>query len=221
MGKDNISPEERLLAAIEKGDKTAPPKAQENRSLSGLKVFFGRFKARVVSALPLPGKETDGVQSFDIIHVLKITNRAIGVLAAILLLILIIDMIFPSHNVTKIYASTSGTRNWQTQKKKVMPLDVFSIYQEAVRKRDIFNPVTQNVLASNASGRPAQFQEATKDLSLVGIYWGETPEAMIEDTVAKKTYFLKRGDEIKGIKVKDILKDRVILQYRTEEIELM
>jgi type II secretory pathway component PulC len=44
---------------------------------------------------------------------------------------------------------------------------------------------------------------------------------MIEDKAAKKTYFLKTGDEIKGMKVKAILKDRVILQYGEEEMELM
>jgi len=221
MVKDNTSPEERLLAAIEKGDKAVLSRAKEKKFLPDIEFLIGHCKERILSFAAFLTKGGDADSSFDMIHVLKVVNRGIGVLAAVLLLALIIDMIFPSHQVTKIYANTSRSHNWETQKKKVIALEAFTVYQDAVRKRDIFNPVTQNVSASAGIGKTAQFQEITKDLSLVGIYWGASPEAMIEDTAAKKTYFLKRGDEVKGIIIKEILKDRVVLQYRNEEIELM
>jgi len=44
---------------------------------------------------------------------------------------------------------------------------------------------------------------------------------MIEDKAAKKTYFLKQGDKIKGVVVKNIFKDKVVLEYGSETIEFL
>jgi len=43
---------------------------------------------------------------------------------------------------------------------------------------------------------------------------------IIEDTQAKRAYFLKRGQMINDFEVKAIFKDKVILSYQGEEIEL-
>ena len=86
-----------------------------------------------------------------------------------------------------------------------------------MKKRDVFHPY------SGGAAGIAGSNLAVKDLGLAGTYQGQDQrlEAMIEDKSAKKTYFLKEGDEIKGFKVKSILKDRVILQYGDQEIEIM
>jgi type II secretory pathway component PulC len=43
---------------------------------------------------------------------------------------------------------------------------------------------------------------------------------MIEDKKASNTYFLKTGDTINKMKIEEILKDRVILNYAGQRIEL-
>ena len=43
---------------------------------------------------------------------------------------------------------------------------------------------------------------------------------MIEDANTKKIYFIKQGEIIDGIKIQAILRDRVVLSYEGEEIEL-
>ena len=55
-------------------------------------------------------------------------------------------------------------------------------------------------------------------LRLVGIAWGDPPTAMIEQD--KQTYFLKVGDPIGALTVKEVLRDHVILQSGDQEVEL-
>jgi type II secretory pathway component PulC len=63
--------------------------------------------------------------------------------------------------------------------------------------------------------------EATKHLRLVGISWSDDPDIMIEDTKTQRTLFLKKGKLIDNeIKVQAVFKDKVILSYNGEEIEL-
>ena len=63
-------------------------------------------------------------------------------------------------------------------------------------------------------------REKAKTLKLVGVSWGETPLAMIEDTAKRETSFLKAGQFINEIRVKAILKDRAILSYEDAEYDL-
>jgi DNA-binding transcriptional regulator LsrR (DeoR family) len=63
-------------------------------------------------------------------------------------------------------------------------------------------------------------REKAKTLKVVGIAWGETPVAMIEDTTTRETFFLKALQSIGGIRVKAVLKDRVILSYENAEHDL-
>ena len=60
-----------------------------------------------------------------------------------------------------------------------------------------------------------------RGFKLVGISWGKEPIVMIESKYEKRTYFLKKGDSMGQFKIKDILEDRVILDYNEELIELM
>jgi hypothetical protein len=98
-----------------------------------------------------------------------------------------------------------------------------SYYLEKVRQRDIFK--------IGAAGRPAADERASREalskivelsqkLKLVGISWSDDPDAMIEDTKALRTFFIKRGQMIGDLKVQAIFKDKVILSYGTEEVEL-
>jgi hypothetical protein len=54
----------------------------------------------------------------------------------------------------------------------------------------------------------------------VGISWSDDPDVMIEDTKTQRTFFLKKGQMIDDIKLEAVFKDKVILNYLGEEIEL-
>lgn len=218
MANDNISPEERLFKVIQETKKPASGGARSLRATkwrSNLKnwiasrlTVFGAHNANKEIVLPIKLHEVD----------LKKVNRALWLILAFLIL-LTAYYAFKRPNLSKI---TGAVFESSYQAKGSKPIDTFkplAFYAEQVRKRDIFHPVTSGIKGIAGSG----LQALTKDLGLAGIYQpvGNPSEAMIEDKSAKKTYFLKTGDEIKGMKVKAILKDRVILQYGEEEMELM
>ena len=97
-------------------------------------------------------------------------------------------------------------------------------YLEKVSARDIFKmgpKKTETALVPEKTGGSlAKILEATAHLKLVGISWSSDPDAMIEDTKALKTFFVKRGQMIDNVKVQAIFKDKVVLSYAGEEIEL-
>lgn len=62
--------------------------------------------------------------------------------------------------------------------------------------------------------------EVTQHLKLVGISWSSDPDAMIEDTRALRTFFVKKGQMLGEVRVNDILRDRVVLSYEGDEVEL-
>lgn len=70
-----------------------------------------------------------------------------------------------------------------------------------------------------------QQQQAQQDLKaivaklhLVGISWGESPMAMIEQE--QQTYFVKRGEKLGDLTIKEILQDRVIIKKDEQEEQL-
>jgi hypothetical protein len=218
MANKNISPEERLFKVIQETKKPASggtPPLRATKWGSNLKdwiasrlTVFGARNGNKKIVLPIKLHEID----------LKKVNRALWFIL-IFLILLTAYYAFKRPNLSKVTGAVFGG-SYQARGSK--PMDTFkplAFYAEQARKRDIFHPVTSAIKGIAGSG----LQALTKDLGLAGIYQpvGKPLEAMIEDKAAKKTYFLKTGDEIKGMKVKAILKDRVILQYGEEEMELM
>lgn len=60
----------------------------------------------------------------------------------------------------------------------------------------------------------------TNSLIVVGIDNSAVPEAIIEDTEQRRTYFVKVGDEIKGVVIREISPKGVSVSYEGEEILL-
>lgn len=214
MANNNISPEERLFKVIQETKKPASGSAPSLRATK----WRSNLKNWIASRLTVFGARNDNkvikLHNIDF----KKVNRALWVIL-ILLILLTAYYAFKRPNLSKVTGAVFES-GYQARGSK--PIDTFkplAFYAEQARKRDIFHPVTSAIKGIAGSG----LQALTKDLGLAGIYQpiGKPSEAMIEDKAAKKTYFLKTGDEIKGMKVKAILKDRVILQYGEEEMELM
>lgn len=92
-----------------------------------------------------------------------------------------------------------------------------SYYLEKVRQRDIFK---MGPIHKEEEERTLKITELAKNLRLVGISWSDDPDVMIEDTSTKRTFFVKRGQAVGEIKVQAVFKDKVILSYGKEEMEL-
>jgi hypothetical protein len=94
-----------------------------------------------------------------------------------------------------------------------------SYYIEKAANRDIFK-IGPKSYSSADKGPSEEATEAVKNLKLVGISWSDNPDAMIEDSKAMRTFFVKRGQMIGDVKVEAIFKEKVILNYNGEDIEL-
>jgi hypothetical protein len=102
-------------------------------------------------------------------------------------------------------------------------LKTLTYYLEKARERDLFNMGVNLPLevTTAARGPSPRIIEATKDFRLVGISWSDDPDVMIEDTANQRTLFLKKGQTFgNDVRLKGVFKDRVILGFAGEEIEL-
>jgi hypothetical protein len=101
-------------------------------------------------------------------------------------------------------------------------LKVASYYLRNPKARDIFKMEKSHVAETEQVQKASisKIAQGKKNLKLVGISWSDAPDAIIEDASLKRVYFLKSGQMINGFQVKAILKDKVILGFQGEEIEL-
>ena len=217
MAKQRLTPEEQLLKLIEKGSEPETAKIKRRtrfffsfRGLKNLKYFLGnginRFLIRLKAGLKEPN--------------LKVLNKVFLVLSAALLIYSIAGFIFDLPDVEKFYKKIQPVKEKRSLPKLIAKDRPFLHYLEMVRRRNIFSPIVLKE-TEKPEIENKQLQEIAGALRLVGISWSREPIVMIENKNEKKTYFLKKGDRIIQFKVKDILKDRVILDYNGELIELM
>lgn len=216
------SPEKDLLRLIEKPNsgRSLHATAAKYHSLSFFS--FGALKARLAF---FKSKFKGGFKSDARTLDLKTLNSLLALVIAVLLTYFIFNLsvsnsnlkkgLRPGINIDKVAVGSSGITSF---------LKAASYYLEKARGRDIFRMgIGQGGLADN-SGRKettSKITEATQHLQLVGIAWSDDPDVMIEDTRAKQTLFLKKGQLIENkIKVQAVFRDKVILSYQQEEIEL-
>ena len=217
----DISPEERLLDVIQKEkNSTLPGRQKITLNPQGLKrLFLGLISKR--KTLPQGGDKEAQPRAFLSTRLeradLKLVNKTLGIVLSVIIAALIFSALNKKAVPLKLSSAVSGTSFQPVKPKPLEDYLPLKSYIDEVKKRDVFHPY------SGGAAGIAGSNLAVKDLGLAGTYQGQDQrlEAMIEDKSAKKTYFLKEGDEIKGFKVKSILKDRVILQYGDQEIEIM
>jgi len=218
-----VTPEKQLLNLIEK------PMAQSTLQAAAIKYHgrslfsFGALKGRFAFFKNrVDDFKAGGVQQLD----LGLLNEALIFCVFILASYLIISSAMSIVSLKK--GLNLNVKIEKAPEVKVSQIASFlksaSYYLEKARERDIFKmganaPAPQMGVASR--GPSQRIIEATQDLRLVGISWSDDPDIMIENTKSQKTYFLKKGQTIDNeIKVKAVFKDKVILSYLGEEIEL-
>lgn len=221
MAKNKPTPEEQLLNLIEEGD--GPSSLRQKRkkatfissiSLNGLSSFFPsliRFLRNSFNQLKNGIKEPN----------LKVGNKVLAVIAVLVLIYLSVDFVFRRLEINQIIKKISAAKKWSFKEGPPAEIRPFLYYLEMVQRRDIFTPVVLKGSGPTDSEVKKMLEALTADLKLVGIAWGEIPEAIIEDKKANKTYFLKTGDMLNSLKVDAISKDKVTFDANGEKVYLM
>ena len=215
MAKEKFTPEEQLLKLIEKGEATPTPglKPKKVGFLKKLWLPFANNLGWSIRKLKKGLKEPN----------LKVLNRVFLFMCIGLVVYSMTDFIFKRPDINEFYQKTRQAIK-KIEKTEIKPLveqHPFLHYFEMVRRRNIFSPVILKKDKPKPEAKKITLRKLVKDLRLVGIAWSEEPVAMIEDTATKKTYFLKSGESINDFKIDNILKDRVVLSFEGETIELM
>jgi hypothetical protein len=95
-----------------------------------------------------------------------------------------------------------------------------SQYFASIQERNPFTGLAASVAVAVRETKTAKqrLQEAAKDLVVVGINRGASPEALIEDAGQRRTVIVKPGDVLGEVKVRDINAQGVLLVYEGEEL---
>ena len=232
MAKERpITPEKQLLSLIESSKTNrqgVQAQAIKHKRLSffsfgawvgRISFFKGAFKKRVQGSKP------------SYLNI-KLVNRVLG-LCILVLAVYFTNDLYGSLNSLKVMpdlgfkpqedVSLEGAQSPSFIKKEA------SYYTEKVSQRDIFKmgkkePIVEEVAPQETPAEipvaTSKIIEKTQNLRLVGISWSNNPDAMIEDTKALSTFFVRRGQMIGEVKVQAIFKDKVVLSYEGEETEL-
>jgi type II secretory pathway component PulC len=211
---DNTTPEKDLLRIIEgeKSSSSADVKPYNVSYFNLPKIFTSLIKKIKDRKLK------------EIFLDFKFINFFLLFVNFILVLYLIYTLVFSYFNLKKDFSpkiiEKIDTPVGSLETSRLKPL---GYYLDTVKSRNIFVMNSARLNLDNLSEKSPSSKaiEATKNLKLVGISWGPDPDVIIEDTLNKRTLFLKRGQLIDNkIRVKSIFKDKVILRYGGEDIEL-
>jgi len=103
------------------------------------------------------------------------------------------------------------------QAKVAQAPQVQPISEESVEEDNAAEEIVPN---KDISIKKISREEVLGSFTLLGIITGDNNQAIIEDKVLKKTFFLYKDDSLGDFKVYDIKDSVVILEYKGEKIEL-
>ncbi|MBU1087193.1 MAG: hypothetical protein KKD05_06700 [Candidatus Omnitrophica bacterium] len=217
------TPEKRLLEIIEgKSDKIPRPSpirmGNKYLSLGSLRARIAFFKESF-SFKPVGGKSV--FQDLKQINVLL--QGAIGI--AIIILGIFIRIEINGTDQAALLVGRDAQANVVSESIEIISLlKEKQFYLEKAEVRDVFQmgfaKRKEVDFKEEDINKISKLSELTKNFKLVGISWSDAPDAIIENPEIDKTYFVRKGYMIDDIKVYDIQKDRVVLRYKGEEVEI-
>jgi len=216
MAKQRLTSEEQSLELIEKGGDIKTTNFKRKRKFFLSFGNFLRFEASFKRAI---GRSAAKLKANIREPNLKVLNKIFLTICIVSIGYSIRNFISKRPDIDKVYEKAKSTKYKELEEKPAIKPRPFSHYLKMVQRRNIFTPVV--LKDSGIPGGQKEIPKMAKDLKLVGISWDKKPIVMIEDKKAQKTYFLKKGDTIKEFKIDEILKDRVILSYEGQKVELM
>ncbi|MFH1640930.1 MAG: hypothetical protein ABIA66_03085 [Candidatus Omnitrophota bacterium] len=215
-----LTPEKQLLKLIEEPGSKANLKAESAKRFSLGLFSLGALKGRLSFFKQRFGQGFKIRDSFALD--IPLLNTGLKSFLVILSLYFVVNIIVTPQRSKKLLNSLEYNLEKNIPSSNIQPvsslLRASSYYLEKVRERDIFKiaPKKQEDIKIVTS----RIIEATKNFKLVGIAWSDDPDVMIEEAVSKRTFFLKKGQMINNVRLEAVLRDKVILSYEGEEIEL-
>lgn len=169
-------------------------------------------------------KEPKAVFRKDTLSKLVVLQRFNGGLFIFWCLLVIIFFVFARIAVlresSRRYAKGPFIRQEVSLDKEKFQPRPFSYYADIISRRNLFKILLQQ--EREEEGRPVRIapSELLKSYALAGVINDENPQAIIEDKISRKTYFLNRGQYLGDFKIDDIVEGKVILELKGQRFEL-
>lgn len=211
MDPDKDIAEERLLRVIEKGQaRSASMSLGANKGLGLFKIlrtWLAQNYSRPVA------RESDLT-----LRLMRIASAVLWFGLACFGIYFIFDLVHQQspfkHKLfeakSRIVASAKDSVNAALEEK----LQPENHYVDAMQNPNPFTGAAEEVKVEEPVRGPSASQklaEMAKGLAVVGINRGPVPDAIVENTEQKRTFFVKAGDMINDMKVKEIRHDKVVL----------
>jgi len=227
MDPEKDTAEEQLLRVIEDGgkgkesaggDAKGKPSSLVERLKNVLSSIKGRLKGKST------GRHVKGEQ-WDI----RWANNLLWILLAALTIYIISDFVLFSSNAKEKYVKkmpiTANAESAISAAPDIMEGQLKSLneYVGALTDRNPFTGKGRPIITETTYKEPSardKLEEMIEGLVLVGINRGANPDAVIEDSGAKQTYFVSEGDKVRDLTVKSISADSIVFEYEGEEIQI-
>lgn len=208
MPDPSLTPEEKLLRIIE-----SPPEVvrgmRRDRRIPDFKIDFKILKAKY-------GEKLKALLN------LKAASVVLVFFSGVATMYLGLDFWLGAPRLTNVQRLEMLAKKMEVGDMTLGQLEPLSMYLQEITQRNIFSlPETVEQAAAKKAEPAVELKSLIDGLKVVGIIWSDAPQAIVEDSKDGRTYLLNRGSKIKDARVKDILKDRVILSYDSQEVELM
>ncbi|OIO36225.1 MAG: hypothetical protein AUJ74_03140 [Candidatus Omnitrophica bacterium CG1_02_44_16] len=208
MPDPSLTPEEKLLRIIE-----SPPQAVQSMRRERRGPDF-KFDLKLLKA-----KYGEKLKAF---LNLKAASVVLVFFSGLATMYLGLDFWLGAPRLTNVQRLEMRAKKMEVGDMTLGQLDPLSIYLHEITQRNIFSlPETVEQAAAKKAEPKVEIKSLIDGLKVVGIIWSDAPQAIVEDSKNGKTDLLNRGSKIRNARVKDILKDRVILSYDGQEVELM
>jgi hypothetical protein len=139
-------------------------------------------------------------------RVVRQASRTLSMTAAVATALLLAAMLFIRPSADADLARVGAAA--EDPEEPAATREPFTTYKKAIGSKALF-------VAGSGPARPAGNASASssvKNIALVGILSGATPQAILEDTVAKKTWYLGVGESMGGITVQSITDKAVVIE---------
>lgn len=164
---------------------------------------------------PKPSRQSVGALLWRLQIAERLLWVALGALGLYLVAELFVLQLRPPRLVVRPAPAVTPVATAATPADRLRPA---ADYRETLFTRNPFSLISPDYeWVGGEMVAKSQIAELTNTLTVVGINRGRVPEALIEDTAAQRTYFVKVGDEVNGLTVKAIGPDGVVVTYEGEE----
>jgi len=205
MKKEKITPEEKLLKII------------ENPQIDKQRISVTAIKRKIFNPASLISS-IKGIR-IDRNLIRRLNINAANKIAVVLCVLISIFWIYDSLNtdaaLKRRFEAMSKVTNVREPAEEAPSVPEVALNDLLARSK------TRNIFTLIPAGAQVEKSADLSGVKLVGILWSDNPQAMIEDTKEKKTSLLSAGDSVGNFKIKDILKNKVvIMDENLEEWEL-